>query len=369
MDANPPRSPHQASAGDTVPVSSADAPATIASADNTNGGAANHGSSPAESSFSQLRPLHLKDFIGQKGICDNLQVYLKAAQNRGLPLDHVLLSGAPGLGKTTLAHVLAHEMRAPLRSISGPLLEKPGDLAAILTNIPKNGVLFVDEIHRMRPNVEELLYGAMEDFKLDIIIGQGPMARIVAITLPNFTLIGATTRAGLLSAPLRDRFGIPLRLSYYSTQELSTLALRSAKLLQISLQKNAALTLAQRSRGTPRVVNRLLKRLQDFTQQQKTSSISTANVKNTLKKMGIDHLGLDLFDQQFLALLTKQFQGKPVGLSTISAALSETPDAIQEIYEPFLIQQGFIQKTSRGRIATPKAFEHIGIMPPQSQLF
>ncbi len=312
-------------------------------------------------SFSQLRPLRLRDYIGQSEICENLKVYIQAARKRNRPLDHVLLSGPPGLGKTSLARVLGYEMQVPIRSVSGPVIEKIGDLAAILTNIPKNGILFIDEIHRMRNTLEEILYGAMEDFKLDLIIGQGPMARTVSISIPPFTLVGATTRAGLLTAPLRDRFGILLRLNYYSHQELCTLALRSAKILKIPLQKEAAIVLAKRSRGTPRVVNRLLKRLQDFQQLQKSSAINKSIVDKSLARMGIDQLGLDYFDHQFLLLLTKQFQGKPVGLSTISAALSESPDSIQEIYEPFLIRQGFIQKTARGRVATPKAFEYLGV--------
>jgi Holliday junction DNA helicase RuvB len=306
-----------------------------------------------------LRPLTLQQYVGQVEIKSNLKVFIEAAKKRNQPLDHVLLSGPPGLGKTTLAHILAREMGVGIRSTSGPVLERQGDLAAILTSLQPAEVLFIDEIHRMNRAVEEVLYSAMEDFKLDILIGQGPMARTVKLDVPPFTLVGATTRTGLLSSPLRDRFGIPLRLGFYSPAELQEVVLRAALLLGIGIEADAALELARRSRGTPRVANRLLRRTRDFSEGGGVR-ISPAMVRDALDKLGVDPFGLDGFHLEILAVIVRKFQGGPVGLSTLTAALSEPGDAIEDVYEPYLIQEGFLQKTPRGRMATPKAFRHLG---------
>jgi Holliday junction DNA helicase RuvB len=321
-----------------------------------------------DSQEASLRPHTLQHYVGQVEIKENLRVFIESAKRRQQPLDHVLLSGPPGLGKTTLANILAHELGVGLRSTSGPVLERQGDLAAILTSLERGEILFIDEIHRMNRVVEEVLYSAMEDFKLDLLIGQGPMARTVKLDLPPFTLVGATTRTGLLSSPLRDRFGIPLRLSFYRPEELQEIVLRSARVLGIDTDPDAALELARRSRGTPRVANRLLRRMRDFADAQ-GGRITLDLVRPSLEKLGIDRFGLDGFHLEILGVIVRKFGGGPVGLSTLTAALSEPKDAIEDVYEPFLIQEGFLQKTPRGRIATPKAFLHLGqTPPPEAQL-
>ena len=321
---------------------------------------------PSDPQELSLRPLTLHDYVGQVEIKDNLSVFISAAKKRGQAMDHVLLSGPPGLGKTTLAHILAHELEVGLQATSGPVLERQGDMAAILTNLEPGQILFIDEIHRMNRLVEEVLYSAMEDFKLDIMIGQGPMARSVKLDLAPFTLVAATTRTGLLSSPLRDRFGIPLRLSYYSPDELSIIVARSAAILRIGIEPEAALELAKRSRGTPRVANRLLRRIRDFAQEAGQEVIGGDLVRSSLKRLGIDEFGLDAFHLDILKVVVEKFQGGPVGLSTLTAALSEPKDTIEDVYEPFLIQEGFLQKTPRGRIATPKAFGHLNRTPPRT---
>ena len=315
---------------------------------------AHHNSQP-----SLLRPKTLSDYVGQTEIKSNLGVFIQAAKNRNDSLDHVLLSGPPGLGKTTLAHIVAHEMQAPLRITAGPVLERQGDLAAILTGLQAGELLFIDEIHRLSRHVEEVLYSAMEDWQLDVIVGQGPMARSVRVPLLPFTLVGATTRTGLLSAPLRERFGIPIRLEYYHAKELAEVLLRSAKRLGIAMEEPAALELGKRSRGTPRTANRLLKRVIDYAQHQQRTIISLEIVHYSLQQLGIDAYGLDPFDMGFLTALVHTFDGQPVGLSTLAAALSESKDAIEEVYEPFLIKEGFVHKTPRGRMATAKAYAHL----------
>jgi Holliday junction DNA helicase RuvB len=316
---------------------------------------------PEEQYDLSLRPQHLSEYIGQPEIKANLKVFIAAAKKRGHPLDHVLLSGPPGLGKTTLANIFAKEMETQIRSTSGPVIERQGDLAAILTNLEPGTILFIDEIHRMNRVVEEVLYGAMEDFTLDIIIGQGPAARTVKLDLPRFTLVGATTRTGLLSSPLRDRFGIQSRLNYYTPEELQIVILRAAAILQVEIVEEAALELAQRSRGTPRIANRMLRRCRDFADLETGGVITFPLMQRSLEKMGIDLEGLDQMDRHILQTIIVKFSGGPVGLGTLAAAVSEEKDTLEDVYEPFLLLNGFIQRTPRGRTATLRAFEHLNL--------
>ena len=321
-----------------------------------------------------LRPKHLSEFVGQKQARENLTVFINAAKARNEPLDHVLFSGPPGLGKSTLAQIVARELGVGFRATSGPVLVRAGDLAALLTNLEPKDVLFIDEIHRLNPAVEEVLYPAMEDFELDIIIGEGPSARSVKIGLQPFTLIGATTRAGLLTTPLRDRFGIPLRLSFYETEELIQIVTRGARVLRLPLTADGAREIAKRSRGTPRIAGRLLKRVRDFAAVAGRVEVDQAEADAALARLEVDHMGLDAFDRRYLALIAEGFGGGPVGLDTLAAALGEPSDAIEEIIEPYLIQQGLVQRTPRGRMVTGKAFVHLGLpqagsAPQQSHLF
>ena len=315
-----------------------------------------------------LRPERLRDYIGQQEIKENLIVFIGAAKKRGHALDHVLLSGPPGLGKTTLANIFSREMEVKLRATSGPVIERQGDLAAILTNLEPGSILFIDEIHRLNRVVEEVLYSAMEDFTLDIIIGEGPGARTVKIDLPHFTLVGATTRAGLLTSPLRERFGIQFRLNFYDPEELKTIILRAAALLGIEIVEEASLELARRARGTPRIANRLLKRCRDFADMETSGVITLALVEKSLDKMRIDLEGLDKMDRLILEAIVEKFGGGPVGLSTLAASVSEEKDTIEDVYEPFLLLKGFLQRTPRGRMATERAYQHLGISaPPKKQ--
>ncbi len=312
-----------------------------------------------------LRPLSLDDFIGQDGIKENLRVFIKSASQRQEAMDHVLLSGPPGLGKTTLAQIIANELKTSFKATSAPMITKSGDLAAILTNLEKNEVLFIDEIHRLNPAIEEILYSAMEDFKLDLIIGEGPAARSVRIDLPPFTLIGATTRSGLLQTPLRERFGIPLRLDFYPATDLQKIVRRNAGILKYEIEDEGCLEIAKRSRGTPRIAGRLLKRVRDFALVADSNVITKHIADNSLTRLEVDKIGLDEQDRKYLACLINKYSGGPVGIETMAAALSEARDTLEEVIEPFLMQEGLVKRTPRGRMATSGAYNHLGLVEPK----
>jgi holliday junction DNA helicase RuvB len=322
--------------------------------------------SPEEVAFEvNLRPRRLDEFIGQPRIKENLKVFIDAAVMRNEPLDHVLFFGPPGLGKTTLATIIANELKVNIKTTSGPVLERPGDLAAILTNLSDRDILFVDEIHRMSRVVEEILYPAMEDYSLDIIIGQGPNARTLKLNLPRFTLVGATTRTGLLTSPLRDRFGVINRLEFYNGQDLKQIACRSAGLLGVELHDDAATEIARRSRGTPRIANRILKRIRDFAQVRSDGTIDMRITREALDALDIDCLGLDEVDRMLLNVIIDKFGGGPAGIEAIAATLREDRETIEDVYEPYLLQEGLIERTARGRLATRRAYEHLGKSAPQ----
>jgi Holliday junction DNA helicase RuvB len=313
-----------------------------------------------------IRPARFAEFIGQRQAVDNLIVFIQAARSRGEALDHVLLAGPPGLGKTTLAQIVARELGVNFRATSGPVIAKAGELAALLTNLQENDLLFIDEIHRLAPAVEEILYPAMEDFQLDLIIGEGPAARSVRIDLPRFTLVGATTRSGLLTTPLRDRFGIPVRLEFYDVDDLCSIVERASRVMNLSLTRDGAVEIARRSRGTPRVAGRLLRRVRDFADVAGVASVDQDIADKALTRLEVDGRGLDAMDRRYLRCIGVDFGGGPVGIETIAASLSEPRDAIEEIIEPYLLQQAFIQRTPRGRILTPAAYRHLGLAAPSN---
>ncbi len=316
-----------------------------------------------------LRPTRLKDYAGQDSIREQLDLFITAAKRRGDPLDHVLLFGPPGLGKTTLANIIANELGVNLRQTSGPVIEKAGDLAAMLTSLEPHDVLFIDEIHRLSPVVEEILYPALEDFKLDIMIGEGPAARSIKIDLPHFTLVGATTRAGSLSKPLQDRFGIRAQLQYYSPEDLTTIVLRSMRLLGMKPEESAAREIAKRSRGTPRIANRLLRRVRDYSEVRHDGALSEEIAHAALTMLEVDPIGLDSLDCQFIMAIIERFSGGPVGIENLASAVGEDSDTLQDMVEPYLIKEGFVQRTPRGRIATPRAYEHFKVSRAQSKTF
>ncbi len=312
-----------------------------------------------------LRPTTLSEYVGQAKIREQLEIFIQAARGRVEALDHVLLFGPPGLGKTTLAHIIAREMGVNLRQTSGPVLERPGDLAALLTNLEPRDVLFIDEIHRLSPVVEEILYPALEDYQIDIMIGEGPAARSIKLDLPPFTLVGATTRAGMLTNPLRDRFGIVARLEFYNQAEIGIIVRRSAGLLEVSLAEDGAAEIARRSRGTPRIANRLLRRVRDYAQVKADGTVSKPVADAALKMLDVDALGLDVMDRKLLLAVIEKFSGGPVGIENLAAAIGEERDTIEDVLEPYLIQQGYLQRTSRGRVATVAAYRHFGLAEPQ----
>ncbi len=329
------------------------------------GGAA---ASPNEENIDRaLRPTRLADYVGQRAVREQLHIFIEAAKRRGEPLDHLLLFGPPGLGKTTLAHIVAAEMGVNLRQTSGPVLERPGDLAAILTNLEKNDVLFIDEIHRLSPVVEEILYPALEDYQIDIMIGEGPAARSIKLDLPPFTLIGATTRAGSLTNPLRARFGIVNQLQFYTPDELVTIVRRSSRLLGVVIDSDGAAEIAHRSRGTPRVANRLLRRVRDYAEVKHDGRITREVAANALRMLDVDPVGLDQIDRRFLLTILEKFSGGPVGIDNLAAAIGEDRDTLEDVVEPYLIQQGFLQRTPRGRVAAPLAWQHFELTPPAAQ--